>query len=161
MSSVSSALTTVQPFSGRLRAFPFIPSKNITLDQIAFNVTTAQAGNARVGIYNDDGNLYPSSLVIDGGEQATGVVGVKVSVIEVPVLAGKLYWLAQLASVAVAVRGLQIGSCIPILGLDSLLGTTPGLGWDVAFNYGALPVDYPAGAVPWITAAPAIFVRGS
>lgn len=158
----STSLTNSGLTSDKLRAFPFVPSKDMTLDRIAFRVNSALAGFARVGVYNDNGNLYPSSLIVDGGSIDTGTTGEKVSTISVPVLGGELYWLAYSSSVSVSVRAIGTTDQWPILGWEGGLSfTAPGTGWDATFPYAALPAAYPAGAAVYTAIAPVIFVRGT
>jgi hypothetical protein len=157
--STGTALTATAVTAGRLYALPFLCPKAITLDRIAFNVTTLLAGKARCGIYNDSG-LYPSSLLLDGGELDTGTAGVKSTTINQALNASSLYWLAFLANAAVTIRGFAVASMLPILGISNALGTAPNLGLYVTQTYGALPGTFP-GTPTMIVAAPlpAIFVR--
>jgi hypothetical protein len=157
--STGTALTATAVTANRLYAIPFLCPKAITLDQIAFNVTTLLAGKARCGIYNDSG-LYPSSLLLDGGELDTGTTGVKSTTINQALSASSLYWLAFLANAAVTIRGFAVASMLPILGISNALGTAQNLGLYVSQTYGALPGTFP-GTPTMIVAAPlpAIFVR--
>ena len=154
----ATVLTTGAPTANFLRALPLITGR-ATLDRIAINVTTGTAGLIRLGIYNDDGNLYPSSLVLDAGEVSTGTAGVKTLTIN-QTLAPGLYWLALVNNAASTIRALALGGCMAILGLDATLSTAPGVGWSAAFTYAALPASFPAGAsVLTATPVPAVFVR--
>jgi len=157
--NTGTALTTGAVTLGRLYAIPFLCPKAITLDRIAFNVTTLLAGYARAGIYSDTGSLYPGARLLDGGEISTGTTGVKSATINQALAAG-IYWLAFLASVAVTVRCFAVASLIPILGISNALGTAPNLGIYAAQAYGALPASFP-GTPTMITATPipAVFVR--
>ncbi len=153
------ALTTGAPSANVLRAIPFITSRRITLDSIAINVTTAATGYTRLGIYADNGNVYPGSLIIDAGAVDTGTTGVKALTINVTLDPG-LYWLVAVSNAAPTIRAFAVGSLIPVLGYASGLGTAASFGYSVAFTYGTLPSTFPSGAA-LITAAPipAIFVR--
>jgi len=144
---------------GRLYAFPFLTPKAITVDRIAFNVTTLLAGKARAGIYNDAG-MRPGSLLVDGGEMDTGTTGVKAATINQALAGSGLYWLAFLANAAVTVRILAVGGVLPILGCSSALGTAPNFGMYMAQTYGALPGTFSA-SPSMITGTPivGIFVR--
>jgi len=152
------ALTTSAPTANNLRALPFFTPKKITLDQIAINVTTLIAGKARLGIYNDDGTVYPGTLLLDAGEVDTGTTGVKAVAINQP-LTAKLYWLVHVGNAAPTLRGVATGGLAHILGLDSGLGTAPGVGYTAAFTYAALPASYPSGATVLTGTCTAIFVR--
>lgn len=152
------ALTTVAPTANNLRALPFFTPKKISLDQIAINVTTLIAGKARLGIYNDDGTVYPGTLLLDGGEVDTGTAGVKALAIS-QTLTAKLYWLVHVGNAAPTLRAVATGGLRHILGLDSGLGTAPGVGYTATFTYAALPASYPSGATVLTGTCPAIFVR--
>ncbi|MFO0702897.1 MAG: hypothetical protein U0514_03505 [Candidatus Andersenbacteria bacterium] len=165
-SPITGTATTVgTPAVNTLIAIPFVVSKVTTIDQMAINVTTLGASSTpRVGIYADNGNMYPGVLIDDAGTQSGASTGVKTYTTGLPVtLDPGLYWLAYVTNAtAPAVRSFAVASMVPILGLGSGLGTAPGLGWTVAFTFGALPTPFTAGgtvlsAVP----IPAIFVRTS
>ncbi|MBN1283394.1 MAG: hypothetical protein JXA24_06460 [Proteobacteria bacterium] len=142
-----------------LYAMPFIVSRAVTLDAMAVRVTTAAGTLARLGIYDDDGNDYPGGLVLDAGTVATNANGVKTIAINQDLDPG-LYWLTIVADGAVRIRGFNVGGMIPILGMDSGLGTAWGFGYSIAFPFGVLPANYPAAAAIRTAAPlPAIFVR--
>ena len=157
----ATVLTTGAPTANILRAMPLLIPLGRTLDRIAINVTTLTAGKARLGIYSDNGNCYPNSRVLDAGEVDTGSTGVKAVNINQTLTPG-LYWLVMVNNAASTIRALSVGGVMPILGLASDLGTAPGVGWSVAFDYAALPATFTAAAAA-ITAVPipAIFVRFS
>lgn len=161
--SGGTALTTGSPTINTLRAIPLVVSKLVTIDQLAINVTTLGTGsNARVGIYTDNGNLYPGALVADCGSISTATTGVKTYATNLPVtLLPGLYWLVIVGDgTAPTIRALNVNSMSPILGLDSGLGTAWGVGWSVAFTFAALPATFPAGgAVLSAAPIPAIFAR--
>jgi hypothetical protein len=155
------ALTTGAVTANRLYAFPFICPKQITLDRIAINVTTLLAGNARLGIYNDSGNCYPGSLILDAGAVSTGTIGIKSLTISQSLTAG-LKWLVLVASAAVTLRSFAITGLKPILGWDNTLpAAVPGVGYYVSFTYAALPATYPTASPTVVNAVPvpAVFVR--
>lgn len=167
--NTGTALTTGAGTVNVLRAIPFIVSKSMTIDQMAINVTTAGAGgtgNARVGIYDDNGNGYPGSRVVDAGTAVTTSTGVKTFTTGLPVtLEPGLYWLVYVhdnATTAPTMRAFAVGSLTPVLGYASTLPTNAQFGWSVAFTYAALPATFTAGGAP-ITAVPiwAVYVRSS
>ena len=167
--NTGTALTTGAPTVNNLRAIPFVVSKVITIDQMAINVTTVGAGgtgNARIGIYEDNGNSYPGALIVDAGTNITTSTGVKTFTTGLPVtLDPGLYWLVYVhnnTTTAPTIRSFAVASLIPVLGYASTLPTNQQFGWSVAFTFAALPATYPTGAVA-ITAIPipAIFVRTS
>lgn len=154
--------TTGAPTAGRIRTLPFVADRDMLMEGIAVNVTTGLAGNARLGIYADDGNLYPGALLYGSADVATGTAGVKsFTGLNVQLRGGDLYWAAYHSSAAVTIRTLALAGCWALLGSDATLPVAPGVGWDVAQTYGALPDPYPAGAAQMVAIPiPAIFVRG-
>jgi hypothetical protein len=167
--NTGTALTTGAGTVNVLRTIPFIVSKVMTIDQMEINVTTAGAGgtgNARVGIYADNGNNYPGALVVDAGAASTTSTGVKAFTAGMPVtLDPGLYWLAYVhdnATTAPTVRAFAVASLNPVLGYASTLPTNAQFGWSVSFTYAALPGTFTAGGSA-ITAVPiwAVFVRTS
>jgi len=151
------ALSTLALTANRLYAVPFLMgglSQNFI--RIAFQVTTlGTASLGRAGIYADDGTIYPGSKILEGGEQACSTTGMKESVISQTLDPG-LYWLALVVSVACTVRACPIADLIPILGLDTALGTAQGNGWYVAFTYAALPATFPAGGTINVATLPVV-----
>jgi hypothetical protein len=163
------ALTTGAPAVNKLFAIPFVVSKIMTIDQMAISITTAGAGgtgNARVGIYSDNGNSYPGALVVDAGAQLTTSIAVKTYTTGLPVtLDPGLYWLVYVhdnSTIAPTIRAFTVSSLNPVLGYASSLPTNAQFGWSVTFTYAALPATFTAGGTP-LTAIPipAVFIRTS
>lgn len=159
-------LTATAVTVSRLRAYPFVPSKDMTLDQIAANVTVAGTlADMRLAVYADDGNCYPATKLADSGNLLGTTAGIKAAAISLVVTGGELYWLAEVHDVSLTLRTIPLVNLPPILGIDSALGTALGIGWDVAHTYDAitaLPSPYPAGATVQVAAPiPAVFVRGT
>ncbi|MEM1555452.1 MAG: hypothetical protein QXM54_02860 [Desulfurococcaceae archaeon] len=143
----ATAFTTRTISANYLYAYPMFVPEETTFDRIAINVTTAATGSARVGVYTDAG-AYPGNLV-DGSDVAaldTGTTGVKENTISVTLAPG-IHWLAIVASAAPTLRAVSVASCdSEILGLDSTLGTAPGVGYYVSYTFGPLPTTFPSGA---------------
>jgi hypothetical protein len=159
---VPSTLTTGAPTANVLRALPLATNIKRTLDRIGICVTTLSAGAARLGIYADDGNLYPGNLLLDAGTVDTGGTGVKEITISQALSANTLYWLALIGNAAPTIRTPPYAACFPILGLDAGYGTALGVGWSVALTYGALPAAFTSGgAAIAADPVPAIGVRFS
>lgn len=165
----SNALVAGTPVANRLYALPLATIGRLTVDRIGFNVTgLGVLSSCRVGIYAsspNSGNLYPTTLVVDGGDfSTTGALGTKITTISVVLNPNSLYWVVMLAAgtTVAGVRGMSVPGVFPILGLDNTLGTTPGVGFFVTQTYGSLPTTFPAGATP-LTAVPipAIAIRAS
>lgn len=130
-----------------LSASLFEVSRTVTLDRIAFEVTTGgSAGSVgRCGIYRAASlsNFYPSTLVVDGGEKDTTSVAVHSTNVTVTLSPGS-YWVCMLFGVAAPTlrransQGYELGSPSTLATLNSNL--------DVAFTYAALPATFPASA---------------
>ncbi len=148
-----------------LYAMPLIITKTTTIDSVQINVTTLGSGSAvNVGIYADNGNMYPGALIQDFGNQATATTGIKTFTTGVPLtLLPGLYWLAfNCSATAPQVSGWAVAQCPPILGTTSALTVALGVGWSVAQAAGALPSTYPAGGAAIIAAPiPGVFWRTS
>lgn len=154
----ATAATTLALVANNLRAIPFFVPKRIVLDRIAINVTTLVAGQARLGIYNDNGSVYPGTLVLDAGTVDTGTTGVKPLTIDLTLEQG-LYWLVITSNAASTVRAIAVASLTAVLGLDSGLGTAWGVAYNVSFTYGALPGTFSGSAAVSTGIQPGIFVR--
>jgi hypothetical protein len=126
-----------------LRAAPFYVPQRCTMDRIGIRVIGAGAAGAkiRVGLYRDDGNFYPSTLVVDGGElDATGT-GVRLATVNVTLEPG-VYWLAGVANDAtIDWSAANSTDCIYLIS-SNYAGD---VGWQVAQAYGALPDPFPGG----------------
>ncbi len=158
--TTGSAITTGAPTANVLRAIPFVVPKDVTLDRIAINVSTLKAGLARLGIYEDNGNVYPGALVIDAGEVNTGTAGSKILNINETLVGNKLYWLVVVGNNNPTVRCLNPAYMVAVLGVPNSLAANPGPGYYKSFTYATLPQDFPTSAAI-INAAPipAVFVR--
>jgi len=165
----SGTLGTNNTTANRLEAYPFVTTRDMTLDQVIVQVTSAiSSSQARVGMYTDDGNLYPDALLFDTGAFSTATSGVKQTAISQGITAGTLYWAAIATSHStVQHRSVQAADMMVILGWPAPSGTTSpqhGFGWFVAHTFAALPDPFTAGASA-MTAADgvptAIFLRGT
>jgi len=148
---------TTKPLSStRIVAVPFYVPDTKTADLIMVRVTTAIAGNARLGIYNDGANLYPGTLLLDAGTVAVGTTGCKQITIS-QALSGALYWLAVLPDPSIAV---QAHFPIASWGLLGHLCDMSSFGYwhSPNFNFSAnpLPNPYPANAAKQFKPTPVI-----
>lgn len=146
--------------ANRLYAMPFIVPKNITVDRIGVQVTTLSTTTARLGIYSDNGNCYPGSLLLDAGTIDVTSTGAKTIMINQALAAG-LYWLVIICAATPSIACIATAAVISILGHASAnLNAAQNMGLYVAQTYGTLPGTFPASPT-MITAAPipAIFVR--
>lgn len=143
-----------------LTAIPFMVPKTITLDAIGVRVTTlALNKNIELGIYADNGNLYPDGLILDAGNVSTTLTGVKTISINQTLFKNKLYWLSLVSNATPSIVVVPAAAIVPVLGYDNTFPLTPGTGYSVASAYGALPDPFPAGAAIGVSAVPAVFVR--
>ncbi len=136
---------------------PFYVPEPQSFDRLAIHVTSASTGQARLGIYADNGDIYPGELVIDAGEVDTSTTGTKVRAIELTLDTG-LYWIARLQSGTPTIRGVQTAAMIA-LGLDDPINVGLATGYRASFDYAELPNPYPAGAEYITGARPAVFLR--
>lgn len=128
----------------KLYAYPLAIARALTIDRLAIYVFSEVAGNARLGIYNDNGSVYPGSLLLDAGEVDVSSTGLKEIIISQALTKG-LYWLALLCNagptiykgaMAFSPLGRSNTSLAPIYSHYSKSGIT----------YGALPDPFPSGA---------------
>ena len=134
----------------QLVATPFMLSRPGTVNSLALNNqgSGGVGSKHRIGLYNSDPSHFgPTSLLVDGGEiDATILGGVRVAV-NVPLLAGKVYWAAYICGV-----GAPTMSTIPAQAMwanNNVIGPQ-GPGSNVVFSivkvaraYGALPDPFP------------------
>ena len=81
--SPSHGYGTLTMVANRLYARPLVVVRDITIDRLAIEVTSAGAAGtkARLGIYNVGTNLYPGTLILDAGEVAVDATGIKAATI--------------------------------------------------------------------------------
>jgi len=108
------------------------------LDGLWMNVVGAGAAGARIrmGIYADDGNLYPGRLLLDAGEVSAETTGGKTLSIDL-VLNPGIYWFVFVTNDPTI--DLRYFFYIPVLEASTWSG------WSVVYAYAALPSTYPAG----------------
>jgi len=141
--------------SAVIDVLPFYVPLNQTFNRIAINVTTVATGECRLGIYADNGSVYPGSLVLDAGTVLTGgATGIREITVSLN-LAPNLYWLARLQNATPSLQGLGVGALIA-LGTVDLVNIITGFRANQAF--GVLPNNYPAGASNLTGARPAVFL---
>jgi hypothetical protein len=134
--------TTTQTLAAdKLYALPFPILRDISIDRIAFWVSTADAGkSARIGIYNNGTNLYPGTRLNAGGEVSVGTTGQKEVVISQSLPKG-LYWFVIASDGAPIIKAST--GFISILGHASEIGGVFAAGWRTDFAYAALPDNFP------------------
>jgi len=127
-----------------LYAQPLPIPRAVTLDELAVQVTTGDVGmKARLGIYEDNGSVYPGDLVLDAGEVDVGSTGVKKTLIT-QALTKKLYWTVVISDgTPEMVRILRYWT--PIGTKETQLGQLYSH-LTRAQTYGVLPDPFPSGA---------------
>jgi len=156
----ATAITTLALTANRLYAIPFFCPQTFVMGQIDIYVSTAGTGNARMGIYEDNGKVYPGKLLLDAGEVSIASTGVKGITVTKKLRGGKLYWLALVSNGTPTVRASAVGSNLSIFfGLDSTLGTAWGTFYYVSFTYAALPNPFTSGATIATGSMPNVYMR--
>ena len=81
--------------NGTLRLAPFVVDRPLKIDRIGAEITTAgEAGSTvRLGIYADNGNRYPGSLLVDAGTIDAATVGGQTLTITPLTLPPGVYWI--------------------------------------------------------------------
>jgi hypothetical protein len=143
-----------------LYAVPFFTPVARTVTKMAIHVTTLAAGNARLGIYQDNGSIYPGSLVADAGTVDTSSTGLKeITGLNISLSANTLYWIVLVANVAPSLVVTPSGGGWQPLGYSTSLNVTGGAFWTVYFTYATLPATFPGGATAQTsTATPKIAI---
>jgi hypothetical protein len=151
----ASALTTVNAAPNRIEFFPFIPSRTITVNELAIEVTTLLATSlARIGIYDSNASGNPNNLLVGSTVNLDcATVGAKTVAIAATALnAGSIYWLAVHSSSTQTYRGVVVAA-LQSLGHDATLNTVYTCR-RATVAFGALPAVAPAttltaAIVPW------------
>lgn len=152
-------MVAILTITATLYAHPIFIGSPITIATFNVGVTTGQTGGAaHYGIYADN-NGYPSALIYDTGAIAglTSTTVVTNTPTTPPTLAPGWYWIASIftaSSTFPSVTGLSAvytGSLNGNLGSDTAahaltVSALAATGISVAGTYGALPLQFPAGA---------------
>ncbi|KKM14364.1 hypothetical protein LCGC14_1706890 [marine sediment metagenome] len=141
-------------------AMPFyMPDLPNVIDTVVLQVLTAEAGkNARIAIYEEDGNIYPGKLLFDVGEVSVASTGLKAITLSESVSRG-LMWAAFNTN---SPNGVFKTYAVPDIGTWVILGQNPTslveyVGWRVTSTYGPFPDMYPANATK-VAECPLMFV---
>lgn len=129
-----------------LLATPYPIAIDRTVDRIGIDVATGSGTYLVVGIYTDDGNCYPGTLIASSGGQlpADGTAFVVVT-IDLALTKG-LYWVALNCDATPTVT--QTQDLIQITGNTAVPVTTRGSVQKAGVSYSAnLPATFPSGAV--------------
>lgn len=87
--------------NGTLRLAPWVVTRTIGIDRLGADVATVgEAGSKfRIGIYADNGNLYPGTLVVDAGQIAGDSATVQELTVAVTLSPG-VYWIGGVSQSA-------------------------------------------------------------
>lgn len=146
-------------------ASPFVITRTITIDRIAASVRVASAGNTfYFGIYNDNGSIYPNSLIVQSSQSSANTTGAKITNVNVTLQAG-LYWSVFTTSATIAFHGMQANN-INFFGHGQLNNdSTPSRAISmirVPFTFDTLPSQFPIGTISLlVTETPILFFRVS
>lgn len=163
----STALTATGGLTKDLQwGVPFIVTNDCVMDRLGIEITIAgTAGSlSRLGIYNDNGNNSPSTLLLDAGTVANDSATLQLITINQALPAG-LYWL----SFVMNSNASPTFRTVPVAGTNNTLGlpTTAGANHNTiiapAFTFAALPSTFTAftGANIYSSAVIAFFMRFS
>lgn len=142
-----------------IQAVPFFCPAYLKIDQMLISVVITGTGNGRLGIYEDNGKVYPGKLVVDAGEFSIASGGIKTLSVSCNLKGGALYWLVYLAAGSASYRQFGAGFHQAVtFGTTSTLGTSYGLAYSISQSYGALPATCPSGG-SIVTSAQSIWVR--
>lgn len=88
-------LTTFSPASNRIYVGPWVAQSTFAIDQVAINVTTAGAAstNAKVVIYDSDGDGRPRNLLYESGNMDTSAIAVVTASMSQTFIEGVQYWI--------------------------------------------------------------------
>lgn len=141
--------------ANRLYAIPHVVGETTTFTRIGIRVSSAIAGNARLGIYNWAAGV-PTTLVLDCGTVSTGTLGDKEITISQSLAAG-VYALGVVFDAAPSVAVANERNLI-----NYLVGDVSSTGNDVfqyvAHVYGALPASFGTPTYTG-TASPSLWLR--
>ena len=133
----------------RLYAVPFYVVQALITTRIAIHVTTlGSSANCRLGIYQDNGSIYPGTRISDCGTVAMTSTGIKeITGLNISFAANTLYWLSCVCNVAATISAFTVVYVNALLGFPTTALNTVGFSsYYVAFTYAALPTPYPVSA---------------
>ena len=147
---ITAETQVLQAAVNEIKAFPLGFYEAAIIDRLAINITVVAGagGVARLGIYADNGSLYPGTLLVDAGELTMETLGVRELTLSTPIFLapGEHVWLAVLPGVAAAtVTAVDYASLPALFGCDSAAARGE-FGWWKGQAYGALPITFPWGA---------------
>lgn len=109
---VGSSLTTQASAAGRYDVWPIVLPIDTTIDQAAFEVTGAAAGDAAVVIHASDDLGRPAGLVAQSSPVSTGTTGLRTAALSATLRGGQQYWIGLWTQAAPTVRA--VSDALPI-----------------------------------------------
>lgn len=133
--------TTLALVANRLYGVPFFTPVARTITKIAIHVTTlGTSASARLGIYQDGGAVYPTTLISDCGTVVMTSTGLKgITGLSINLSANTLYWLALVCNVVATISAITAGTGWQLLGYSTALNAVAGGYWYATFTYATLP----------------------
>lgn len=155
-------MSTAALTAGTIRMSPVIFPWSVTIDQIAYAVTTASAtGLCVAGIYASDSNGRPTgNAIVTGTSQTNSTTGNKTDAVSYTLEADTLYWFAIHCGTAnVTTRAHNTTSVMPLSLDPSSASHATVLQFTVAYT-GTLPTIPTIASSSFLGAsAPAVYVR--
>lgn len=136
----ASAAGSVAYATGSQDPVMIVVPRAMNIDQIGFEVTTAQAVNARAYLYNSDNDGHPYAMVADSGDISASTTGAKVATITAVTLPAGVYWgfLRSNAGTTVRFRAVTQATNADVHGTFLSLATVPtGIAADIGSTYGS------------------------
>jgi hypothetical protein len=154
------ALSVAAAVANRFEAVPFIAAHDLTINELALEVTTLIAASQfRLGIYSDNGSAAPGTLLVGTGLLDSGSTGYKAEAIASRTLtAGELYWLVVLSSSTQAYRAVALAGAYAFSAPAAAATTMLTLQRGTSTFASGLPASAPA-CTPTNALIPAIRLR--
>ncbi len=107
-----STLGTQASAAGRIDLTPIVMPVDISIDQVAIDVTTPATGDARVVIYLSDDLGRPSGVYAQSADMSTGTAGLRTAALATTLRAGAQYWIGIWTQAAPVLR--VVTDAVPI-----------------------------------------------
>jgi hypothetical protein len=166
-SVTTTALTSTGGLSPNLQwGVPFIVTRNCVIDRFGLEITAGgTAGSlSRLGIYLDNGNLSPGTLLLDAGTIANDSATLQLITVNQALPAG-MYWLSFVMNSAASptFRTISAGTYAPVLGVPTTAGAAHRGIIAPAFTFAALPSTFTtfSGTDIYVSPQLAFFMRFS
>lgn len=156
------AATTISANS--VAASPIFVPEDTTADRLTLYINTGTATALwRLGLYADNGDMYPGALVVDGGTIDAATSGAKEITLGAPVdVPTGVYWVAGKVETAFAAARGTSGPVYGVLPASNSNTADVCSGYLCTYGSAGLPANWPAwgaGGTGTVTTAPRIGVR--